>query len=137
MRRRAASCERSPTAARRSPVMPTSARNQGAPVPSTTRPPEMTRASPGPAAGTGPSRDALENAVGGASACRPATAPSATPPAASVSSTLFIAPPPSKDKGGAPPEGLLEVDGDADGGQPGEQRVAGDEDARVLELDVV
>ena len=43
MRRLARAPERSPTAAIRSPITPTSARRQGAPVPSTTRPPAKTR----------------------------------------------------------------------------------------------
>src|SRR5688572_19113723 len=43
MRRFAAARERSPTAAIRSPTIPTSPRNHGAPVPSTTRPPAMIR----------------------------------------------------------------------------------------------
>src|SRR5687767_3677522 len=43
MRRRALACDRSPTAVMRSPRTPTSARNQGAPEPSTTGPPEKTR----------------------------------------------------------------------------------------------
>jgi hypothetical protein len=41
--RAALAAERSPRAASRSPRMPTSARNQGAPVPSTTRPLAITR----------------------------------------------------------------------------------------------
>ena len=45
MRRRASALESSPTAAIRSPWIPTSARNQGAPVPSTTRAEEITRSS--------------------------------------------------------------------------------------------
>ena len=89
MRRRAAARERSPTATTRSPARPTSARNQGAPVPSTTRPPAMTRSS-GLAVGAGPSGGTLGRASGGASACRAASAPSAIPPAASVNRTLFI-----------------------------------------------
>ena len=43
MRRAAGASFRSPTAAMRSPAMPTSARNQAAPVPSTTRPPARIR----------------------------------------------------------------------------------------------
>src|SRR5690606_2060168 len=42
MRAAAAARERSPTAAIRPPATPTSARNQGSPVPSTTRPPAIT-----------------------------------------------------------------------------------------------
>ena len=47
MRRPALARERSPMAAMRSPLIPTSPRNQGAPVPSTIRPPASTRSNSG------------------------------------------------------------------------------------------
>ena len=89
IRRRAVAFERSPTAAMRSPAMPTSARNQGAPVPSTTRPPAITRSSV-PVVATGSSGEARAP-DGGARARRAVSAPSAIPPAASVTRTFFIA----------------------------------------------
>jgi hypothetical protein len=72
MRRTAAAFERSPTATMRSPLIPMSARNQGAPVPSTMRPPAMTRSNP----------DGVSD--------RTAATASITPPAIIATRILFI-----------------------------------------------
>ena len=76
MRVAAVARDRLPIAAMRSPTMPTSARNHGAPVPSTTRPLAITT-SKGPAAG-GAAAGAAAAAGGGAGAGEPQPAADST-----------------------------------------------------------